>query len=97
MPGRRHDAAIRAAERVVQTFLSESIVSSDPADIGLHANTQRCTVAIDISPTGYIRCTLGGHPAIAGESITLRRQADGAWRCETSAGIDLAYRPNHCQ
>lgn len=78
-------------------LLSESIVSSDPADIGLHANTERCTVAIDISPTGYIRCTLGGHPAIAGESITLRRQADGAWRCETSAGIDLAYRPNHCQ
>ncbi|WP_316903905.1 hypothetical protein, partial [Ralstonia mannitolilytica] len=42
-PGRRHDAAIRAAERVVQTFLKLPHISTYPTFIGSSTICLPCT------------------------------------------------------
>lgn len=77
-------------------LISESIVSTDPTDIGLNPSTTRCRqITLDSSATGFIRCTLRGNPLINGADLTLRRQADGTWLCETTIA-DARYRPSHC-
>lgn len=77
-------------------LLAESVVSTDPADIGLHASTTRCATTIDSSATGFIRCSLRGNPQVAGQTLTLRRSAAGTWSCQTSAGIVARHRPVGC-
>lgn len=77
-------------------LLSESILSTDPRDIGLQPETARCSIQVETSNTGFIRCVLKGNPAITGETVTLRRSADGAWACQVSAGIVPGYRPAGC-
>jgi len=69
----------------------------DVNDIGLSASTPRCTT-IDMEPgaEGFIRCTLRGHPSVNGETITLRRQNDDSWVCQTP-GIDSIFRPVGCE
>ena len=75
-------------------------VAATNADIGLAASTPRCTT---ITVTGNwnaasgqaIACTLAGNPKIAGQTVTLTRNASGQWPCTTSIS-DQNHRPNGC-
>lgn len=78
-------------------LISESVITSDPAALGLQMSTPRCDMEVDSSATGYIRCRLKGSPRIAGRTLTLQRAADGQWSCVVSAGIPALYIPNGCR
>ena len=71
-----------------------------PADIGLAANTDRCsTITVtgnwDDASGQIIRCTLAGSPDIAGQTVTLTRSLQGQWPCTTSIA-NANHRPNGC-
>jgi type IV pilus assembly protein PilA len=69
------------------------------ADLGLNSSTPRCGVA----PSGAwsdasgqkIVCTLKGNPKVVGETVTLTRNASGAWNCTASAKL-ADYKPAGC-
>ncbi|RYG88542.1 MAG: prepilin-type cleavage/methylation domain-containing protein, partial [Alphaproteobacteria bacterium] len=71
---------------------------ASPDDIGLQASTPRC----DITATGdysaddsqEIECTLKGNPKVADETVTLTRNASGAWNCTSS--VEEKYLPGGC-
>lgn len=77
-------------------LIAESVVTTDPTLIGLQPATTRCSlIEIDSAATGFIRCTLRGNPLIQGRSLTLRRDTNGTWSCETDI-TDARHRPAHC-
>ena len=75
-------------------------VAATNADIGLSANTPRCS-AINVggnwnAANGQtIACVLKGNPNVAGKTVTLTRNATGQWACSTDIG-DINYSPNGC-
>lgn len=77
-------------------MIAHNAVSNDPVTIGLHPTTPRCTTTVNTSATGFIACTVNGNPLVAGETLTLRRAANGSWNCEVSAGIPPLARPSGC-
>ena len=78
-------------------IVARSATTFDVSDLGLRSQTPRCSL-IDMSPaeTGFIRCTIVGHPSIQGRTVTLSRDTSGTWNCILSAGIAAKYRPVDC-
>lgn len=77
-------------------LIANSIVTTDPARIGLRSITTRCSsVQIDSSANGFIRCTVRGNPAVDGTQITLRRSPSGAWTCIATVA-DNSLKPSGC-
>ena len=72
------------------------------ANLGLAASTPRCSAfavnapAADGAQAVAIRCTLNGSGPVNGATVTLARNAAGAWSCVVSAGITAAIRPAGC-
>jgi len=71
----------------------QAIANAD--DIGLQEDTTNCqnvTVTYDAdNGTGSISATILGGPApVNGENITLARDADGRWTCNTDADTEFA-------
>lgn len=68
-------------------------------DIGLAVSTPRCDITVagawDAASAQNIVCTLKGNPNVAGETITLTRNASGQWPCTTSI-LNANHRPNNC-
>ena len=70
-------------------------------DIGLAAaGTPRCTIVVAgtwNAPTAgqTITCTLKGNPNVAGKTVTLTRDAAGAWGCSNSIN-NPNWEPNGC-
>lgn len=78
-------------------IIARSATTFDVDDLGLRAQTAHCSL-IDMDPaeTGFIRCTMRGHPNIVGRTITLNRDTSGSWTCSLSAGIAAKYMPVDC-
>lgn len=76
--------------------IARNLVTFDVGDLGLQGSTTRCsTIDMTPGPDGFIRCTLEGHPRIAGSQITLQRDsATGNWHCQID--IDERYMPDGC-
>ena len=70
------------------------------SDIGLsNAGTPRCTIvaagAWDAVDSQTITCTLKGNPNVAGKTVVLTRDANGAWNCTNTIG-NANWEPNGC-
>lgn len=83
------------------TFESQVLVNSSTTfnvqDIGLTSSTPRCDITMDPSDDGgYIRCTIKGSPAVAGEYVQIERNSTGQWACVVSAGVNQRYWPEGC-
>lgn len=78
-------------------LILNSVVTTDPARIGLRTSTTRCSLIEMNSVTdGFIRCTVRGTPAVDGTSITLQRDAaTGNWSCSATAS-DADLKPIGC-
>lgn len=76
-------------------LLTEGATTFNVTQLGLRSSTPRCDLTMDPAPTGFIRCTLKGHPLINGQNISVVRSASGQWTCQTSA-IAAKYRPAGC-
>ncbi|TVR92491.1 MAG: pilin [Wenzhouxiangellaceae bacterium] len=77
--------------------IARNLNTFDVNDLGLSAQTPRCDpIDMQPGPDGFIRCSLVGHPAIAGEAVTLQRTVDDAWVCE-AGGVAPRHRPEGCQ
>ncbi len=67
-------------------------------DLGLKGSTARCTVtpsgAYNGSGTRSIACALKGNPSVATETVTLTRDASGAWNCTSS--VNAKFKPTGC-
>lgn len=75
--------------------VAQNLTTFDVTDIGLNASTTRCqTISMDPGAVGFIRCTLNGHPRIAGSKITLQRVSDDSWHCVVN--VDGRYQPEGC-
>ncbi len=72
------------------------------ATIGLQSSTPRCTITTDTNPFNTddgihnITCTLKGNPKVAEETVTLTRNASGAWLCSVSDTLEKKYAPGGC-
>jgi type IV pilus assembly protein PilA len=78
-------------------LIADSLATFDPADVGLPANSARCsTITIQPGASGYIECELVGHPLISGRSIRIERSASGVWTCLAPAGMLSKHRPDGC-
>ena len=78
-------------------LVTNNLNTTDVRDIGLRASTQRCSlIDMNSGETGFIRCTLNGHPIINGQTITLQRNSSGVWLCQ-APGVDHRYKPSYCQ
>ncbi|MDI9238835.1 pilin [Lysobacter sp. LF1] len=82
------------------TFESQVVANSattfNVQDIGLQSTTPRCAISMSPGATGYIRCTLKGHPLIAGKMIEIARNTTGLWACHVSSQIAQKHRPEGC-
>ena len=78
-------------------LLAESVVSVDPALIGLQTSTPRCSlIELDSSAGGFIRCTVRGNPRVSGQTLTLRRSSTaGTWNCNTTV-VNADLNPVSC-
>lgn len=77
-------------------LLAEGVTSYTTNDIGLASSTTRCAISLIAGDTGYIRCTLKGHPQINGRVVTLQRNSSGAWDCQTDISTPK-HRPLGCE
>ena len=78
-------------------LVTNNLVTVDVRDIGLQPSTPRCSlIDMNSGETGFVRCTIQGHPIITGQTITLQRTASSVWLCQ-APGIDARYKPSHCQ
>lgn len=83
------------------TFESQIVANNattfDVTDLGLRPSTPRCDITMDPSGAdGFIRCTLKGHPRIAGKTIEIARNSTGLWQCNVAADIANKHRPAGC-
>ena len=83
------------------TFESQVVANNattfDVTDLGLQVDTPRCTVSLDPSARGgFIRCTLKGHPQIAGKTVEIVRNSTGFWQCKVQSSIADKYLPDGC-
>lgn len=76
--------------------VARNLVTFDVTDIGLRTSTTRCeTISMEPGASGYIRCTISGHPQIAGSNITLQRNSSSQnWDCVVN--VDARYLPEGC-
>lgn len=77
-------------------LISETIVTSDPTEIGLQTSTPVCsTIAIDSTPPGFMRCTMRGNPLVNGKTLTLQRSTTGLWLCSSTV-LRTDLKPAGC-
>ena len=76
-------------------IVAENVVTFDVAMLGLHTPTARCDLDMDPAATGFIRCTLKGHPLINGKAILLTRTTTGAWTCSSDIA-EPRFLPEGC-
>jgi type IV pilus assembly protein PilA len=76
--------------------VAQNLTTFDVTDLGLQSSTTRCqTISMNPGPSGFIRCTLNGHPSISGSIVTLQRNsASQSWTC--TVNVDQDYLPNGC-
>ena len=83
--------------------VTDGVAVAVPADIGLQASTDRCTITATFATTGAgtLECTLKGGALVNGKKVTWTRTADdpakgttGAWSCKTNAAKKLS--PKDC-
>jgi len=69
-------------------------------DLGLASTTARCGIDVSGAWTDEsgqsITCTLKGNPKVAGETVALVRDEDGAWNCVVSGDLDEKFWPAGC-
>jgi type IV pilus assembly protein PilA len=85
---------ISAGKTLYEELINRGTVPAAPADIGLQAQTQNCTIAV----TGTtITCTMRNAPSqIATATLTWTRNAGtGVWTCQ-SAGAAAEFVPASC-
>lgn len=92
-------AEITSGKTQVEIQVNEGLdaVLDDPEQISLSAATTRCSaIAVDFTTAGVgsIECTLIGNPEVTGKTLTLARDADAVWTCETEAV--QKYAPKGC-
>jgi type IV pilus assembly protein PilA len=74
------------------------VATTSPDELGLPSSTRRCS-AITVSYK-TVQCELSGNGLVEGQSVTLKREADGtdgmhgAWSCSTTVAQRL--RPVSC-
>ena len=87
----------------VETKVTDGVAVTAPADVGLKASTDRCTIAATFATdgAGTLVCTLKGGALVNGKTVTWTRAADvpntgttGAWSCKTDAAKKLS--PKEC-
>ena len=88
-------------EVAVNEGKTPSTTATDAGYIGIPASTRYCTVAtsfVSATGAGTIACTLqnGNASKINGKTITLSRDAAGAWTCATGGSMDAKYKPGSC-
>lgn len=77
----------------------DSTKTIDEAAIGLK-DSDRCDVTVTSTNAystgeGSIACALKGSPKVSSSTITLNRDADGAWSCNGGT-LDAKYKPVCC-
>jgi type IV pilus assembly protein PilA len=77
--------------------IARNLNTFDVGDLGLQGSTTRCSaIAMEPGADGYLRCSLNGHPRIAGKQVTLKRNSsDDSWTC--TADVDSRYLPDGCR
>ena len=96
-------AEITPGKTQAETKINEGVTAAITvaADLGLATSTRCTTMAVNVATTGVstITCTVGGNPAVNGETIVWSRSAAGAWTCSTSlaAALKTKYAPKTCQ
>lgn len=79
------------------------VATTSPDELGLPSSTRRCsaiTVSYETDGTTELQCELSGNGLVEGQSVTLKREADGtdgmhgAWSCSTTVAQRL--RPVSC-
>lgn len=67
----------------------------DTSNIGLSATgTANCDISVGTGDTALSCALKNAPPAVAGATITLKRDAAGAWTCATTVADD--YKPKGC-
>ena len=73
--------------------LNEGIGDTNtPENIGLPKSTSHCDIEVSADATtgeATLSCTLKGNAAIIGAVITLKRDAQGVWSCESTARAEF--------
>ena len=77
--------------------------SAAAAAVGLQYTSERCSaIEVNAATTGVasIVCTLKGTPEVLARTISMSRDAAGAWSCVTGAGTATAlqakFKPKGC-
>lgn len=91
-------ADLAGAKSSFETLLiSETVITTSTAAIGLTDRTARCSlIEINSNPPGFMRCTIRGNPAVDGKVLTLARGNSGFWSCSISGGILAEHLPEDC-
>ncbi|MEQ6330157.1 pilin [Pseudomonas chengduensis] len=79
--------------------VTDNIASFNLSDIGLAADTPRCTISMTYNSadgTGDITCQVKGNPVVNSKTIQLVRSSSGAWTCQVDATIPSLYHPSGC-
>lgn len=76
--------------------LAESVSTFNLADIGLPAETARCSLSMAPGSSGFIRCTLKGNPVVVNKVIELVRNTSSEWKCKVDASVPLGLLPVGC-
>ena len=76
-----------------------SLEPDEDGYVGVTEESTRCEIELDIdldTGEGMIECTLQNSiPRVNGETVTLERDEDGRWTCETS--VDERFAPQGCE
>jgi len=77
-------------------LISESVVTTDPTEVGLKTSSTSCSlIEIDSTPPGFMRCVISGNPQVSGRELRLSRNASGLWECTTTI-VDESLNPTGC-
>lgn len=76
--------------------IANNITTFNLAEVGLPDSTPRCSLSMDPSDNGFIRCTLKGNPKVAGKTVEISRIASGEWHCKVDSTLPPKYWPIGC-
>jgi len=94
-------ADIRGGVTAYEEGIQSGTKTGTPAvsDLGLNTSTPRCAITATgtwAAASGQsIVCKLKGNPKVKDETVTLTRNASGAWNCSASAPL-ASYKPSGC-
>lgn len=93
-------AEITPGKTQAEVLLNEGKSFTLPADIGLDASTDRCTITstgTGTAGTASIACVLKGNSKVTAQTgtLTLNRANTGVWSC-TASGLDDQFIPTGC-